>query len=324
MRTEVSRILLTGGSGFVGRHLAPELALAFPGAARTMLVRTDARERTNGWETVCGDLTDAASIDLAIRRVDPELVIHLAANSAVAGATPIDTWATNAIGTFTLASALARFAPEATVLLASSGEVYGASFGHGRVDEASPLVPLNAYAASKIAAEQIFHTVLPRGSQLIVARGFNHTGPGQDVRFVLPSFAMQISQFEAGLRLPFLRTGNLEAERDFLDVRDVVQAYLKLLAARDLPRRAVINVTSGRTFKLRDLVVRMQALAFCRFDIVVDPERLRPSDIPKALGDPSLLMQLTDWRPVHSIEETLQSLLDYWRLKQKESGPTAH
>ena len=145
---------------------------------------------------------------------------------------------------------------------------------------------------------------------MIVARAFNHTGPGQDTRFVLPAFAAQIAAIEAGQVAPKLMVGNLDAQRDFLDVRDVCDAYLALLRGAKPGCRETVNVASGKAHRVGDLLAQMQTLSTAAFDIVPDPERMRPSEIACSVGSPAKLVGKTGWAPKVSLATTLRDVLD--------------
>lgn len=311
-------ILVTGGGGFVGRYLSDALAKAYPSARRTILYQVAPADPLSGWESHVADLTDEEAIQATVSALDPDLVVHLAAQSSVGqvGLLGETTWRVNLGGTLALASAVARHAPKSTFFFASTAEVYGASFNAGVATEETPLRPMNAYSSSKAAAEQLLRDVLPKPTRLIVTRSFNHTGPGQDERFVLPAFAAQIARIEAGLIPPVLRVGNLEAERDFLDVRDVIDAYCRLIAPElDLPNRLTVNVASGRAMKIGDILHSLRALSGVAFEVEIDPARLRPSDIPTACGDSTRLRDLTGWAPMHTANDTWRALLDWWRAR---------
>lgn len=312
-------ILLTGGTGFVGPLLASSVQSVWPHAKHTALVREGHPPLPQGWSPLVANMQDAQSVEAAVATTKPDLVLHLAAQSSVAqsiGAAG-DTWAVNCLGTHNLASAVARHAPQSCFLFSSSSEVYGASFGATPVQETTAPMPLSAYSRSKLAAEHLLADVLPASVQLIVVRAFNHTGPRQDVRFVLPSFAAQIAKIEKGQQPPRLEVGNLDAKRDFLHVGDVIQAYMALLGkSKTLPARNLFNVASGHSHAIRTLLEHLQSMSRVPFDIVQDPARMRPSDILIACGDPSRLFQATGWVPATSIEQTLAQLLDYWRHKE--------
>ena len=310
------RILFTGATGFVGHDLAPAIANAFPAARRQMLRRKGDPVSHAGWEAIEADLLDGGAIDAAVAASRPDLILHLAAQASVgdsAGAAE-HTWRINFDGALNLAAACARHAPGATFLFVSSSEVYGLSFRDGPAHEDTPLRPANAYARSKAAAEAMLGDVLAAPMRLVIVRPFNHIGPMQDERFALPSFAAQIAAIEAGRRAPRLEVGNLDAARDFLDVRDVCAAYVALLRkAQSLPMRGVFNVGSGRTWTLRALLDLLSALSTREFEIVVDPARLRESDIPVAAGVSDKLAAATGWAPRIALEETLRAMLDYRR-----------
>jgi GDP-4-dehydro-6-deoxy-D-mannose reductase len=214
-----------------------------------------------------------------------------------------------------LAGAVARHCPHARFLFVSSGEVYGGNFRGPPVTEDTPLMPLNAYARSKAAAEAMLADVLPQSARLIVTRSFNHTGAGQDERFALPTFAAQIARIERGEQPPRLSVGNLSAQRDFLDVEDVVDAYLRLLEADGLPQRATFNIASGNAHAISEMLDRLRALARTKFDINVDPNRVRASEVACAVGDASKLRQATGWAPARSLDDMLSRLLVYWRQR---------
>lgn len=306
--TRRAAILLTGASGFVGSRLAPLLAATFKGQRLVALTANP----PPGWIGAPADITDAAQIEALIAQERPCKIVHLAAQSSVGAANGVAsaTWRVNAIGAFALANAVARHSPDATLLFASSAEVYGDAFLAGPVDEDAPPQPKNPYARSKLAAEGIFADLLSPTNQLIVGRAFNHTGAGQDARFVLPSFAQQIAAIEANRHPPVLHVGNLDAERDFMDVDDVCDAYCALLMAKGLPTRATFNIASGEAHSIRSLLLRLKALARVAFTIEVDSARMRPNDIPRAVGRNNRIIAATGWSPRRLLDPLLQSLLD--------------
>ncbi len=314
--SRAARILLTGGTGFVGAHLAPALVAAFPHADRLLLRLPGETAAREGWRTAEGHVTDAAAMTRLVADFKPDLVLHLAAQSSAGASLKAaeETWRVNFDGTLELASALAHHAPGATFFFVSSSETYGENFRSGPADETTPLAPANAYARSKAAAESMLPDVLRADQRLIVVRPFNHTGPGQDTRFVLPAFAAQIADIEAG-GPPVLRTGNLDAMREFLDVRDVSAAYVALLRA-DTGARATFNVASGRAHRVGDILEMLRARSRRAFTVENDPERMRPSDIPHAAGSSARLHALTGWAPQIPLEATLDALLDYWRARR--------
>ena len=312
-----ARILMTGAAGFVGRWLAPALRVAYPASALAAILRHPS-DTCPGWTPFCVDLVDAKAIAEAVREWRPDLVVHLAAQSSISQAPHLaeETWRINAVGALNLAGAVGRMMPGATVFNVSTGEVYGASFLNGPASETTPISPGNIYARSKAAAEAIFEDVLPRESRLISVRPLNHTGAGQDERFVLPSFAAQIARIEAGLVEPKLLVGDIRVERDFLDVRDVVDAYLLILAgAGSLPQRSLFNVASGEPRRIDDLVDLMARASTRPFDVEVDSARFRPAEIPRAVGDASALRQHFGWAPKRSVDELVGGLVRYWRSR---------
>jgi GDP-4-dehydro-6-deoxy-D-mannose reductase len=306
------RILLTGGNGFVGGYLAPVLFAALPGVEGLLLRRPGTTGCPEGWGLTEAEIFDREAVAAIVARFKPDLVMHLAAQTSVGESKreTEETWRVNFDGSFALASACAHAAPSATFFFVSSSEVYGRSFLNGPVREDAPLQPMNVYARSKAAAEQVIADVLPAQARLVVTRSFNHTGPGQDERFVLPSFAAQIARIEARLQPPEIRVGNLDAERDFLDVRDVCRAYVALInTVPALPARSVFNVSSGSSRSIRSLLEILSQKSSARFEVVVDHKRLRSVEIPNAVGRNDLLRAAVEWQPLHPIDETLAALL---------------
>nr|WP_232372215.1 NAD-dependent epimerase/dehydratase family protein [Acuticoccus mangrovi] len=308
---------MTGGAGLVGPYVADRLATRFPDRSivRTVRYAGDLRAAP---DVVAVDLADAADADRLIRDVKPSLVVHLAGASSVALArtAPSAVWHNNRDAAWCLARAIGRHAPEAVVLFSSTAEVYGASLNLGPASEDTPPLPRGPYPNSKRAAEVIFARDLPESSRLIVARPFNHTGPGQTETFVVPAFAAQLARIEKGLIPPRMVVGNLETERDFLDVRDVADAYVRLLAAAErLPRRLVVNIARGEAVRIRDILDRLVALSGLDVTVSVDPARVRPNEVPRATARTDRLTSLIDWHPSHSLDETLQSVLDDQRAR---------
>jgi GDP-4-dehydro-6-deoxy-D-mannose reductase len=294
------RVLVTGASGFVGRHLAPALA-----AAGHEVVAVGGPRDNAPYEKL--DLHDAGAAAALLARVRPDAVVHLAGQAFVPAslADPLATLALNAGGTARLLEAMRALERPPRLLLASSAEVYGIQRPERMpLDEQAPLLPANPYAASKAAAESC---ALAWGRayrlDVVVARAFNHIGPGQDERFVVASFAHQLAQIAAGgPRL--LYVGNLEAERDFLDVRDVADAYVALLASGRAGE--VYNVCSGRAVAIREILRQLITIARVPVEVREDPNRMRPSDVPLLLGDAAKLRAATGWAPRRTLGESLR------------------
>jgi GDP-4-dehydro-6-deoxy-D-mannose reductase len=293
------RALVTGAKGFVGGHLLPALARA-------------------GWSLVGSerrvDVTDARALEDCVARARPDLIVHLAAQSSppLAQAQPERAWRVNFLGTRAVLEAAARRAPKARVLLAGSGDVYGAAApGSPPFRESDPLRPRSLYASTKAAADLLGGVYAERGLDVVRLRAFNHTGPGQDERFVLASFAKQAVEIAAGRREPVLRVGNLDSTRDFLDVEDVVEAYLAL--SRETVPAGAYNVASGRAVRVGDALDAILRLAGVAPRIEVEPARLRPTD--SAAGDASRLRAATGWAPRVPFEETLARVVADWRAR---------
>lgn len=304
------RILVTGADGFVGGHLLRTLAR--DGANETFagfLPNTAAGVAAPAAEQIPLDVTDPASVEAAIEAARPDRIFHLAAQSSVGRSLddPLGTWTVNATGTLLLAETLRRARRPARLLVISSAEVYG-PVDDRPIREDLPLRPTTPYGASKAAAEMAALQAGREGAlEVVIARSFNHTGPGQDERFVLPSMARQLARMRAGEAEPVLRVGNLAARRDFLDVRDVVAAYLALIE-RGVPG-GVYNVCSGVARSLREVVARLVEISGTGASIEVDPARLREVDIPVLYGSADRLRAL-GWGPAIDLDRTLRDLFD--------------
>lgn len=316
------RTLLTGANGFVGKILCSTLQQA--GHHVIALSTGDNGSPSAADEQLIGDIRDYEQLRSAIRDAQPDHIIHLAAisNVAISFKDPLQTWQTNVMGSVNLIEALRAEAPNAFVLFASSSEVYGESFKAGvPLNEAAPCAPMNPYAASKLAAEAAFNQAFRQGTAGVIVRPFNHIGVGQSPDFVTASFARQIAMIEAGQQPPQLKVGNLQAERDFLDVRDVCDTYVKLLelASSQAPYPRLLNISSGQPRKIQTILDTLLSLSDQKINVVEDPERMRPSDIPTASGDSEAIRTLTGWKPKYDLKDTLEDLLDHWRKVARSS-----
>lgn len=305
-------VLVTGADGFVGRVLVGRLvAMLAPGAQLTLCARSPIADAPG--PVVPLDLSNDKAVADAVAAARPDLVVHLAALSSVAGSASnaAATWQVNVGGTMRLAAAIAALCAPATVLFASSAEVYGRTFNEGCLDEEAPLGPQSPYARSKAAAEAALADMLPGNVQLIVARPCNHSGPGQDARFVLPSFAEQIVAIEHGDRTPVMRVGNLESRRDFLHIDDVIDAYMALLAAAPhLPARTVFNIASGNPVTIGSLLTGLLAQSSSKIMVETDPDRMRTADVASTCLLPDRLLAATGWKPMRTHDDLLRAVLD--------------
>ena len=289
-----SRAFVTGGSGFAGQHLLDLL----PGAT------APSREEL--------DLLDADALRAAVRESAPEAVWHLAALASVGRSweVPAETIAENLTMTVNLLEAVRTEAPEASVVLISSGEIYGPP-DRLPVDEDAPLRPQNPYAVSKAACDLLGGQYADAtGLRVVRLRPFNHTGPGQSDDYVVGTLTRQVAEAEAaGLKEALVRTGNPESARDFSDVRDVARAYLAA-AALDA---GVYNVASGKAVTVRELIDLVRAGARIPVRHEVDPARVRAHDVPEVRGSAERLRAATGWTPEIPLDQTVADALDGWR-----------
>ena len=255
------------------------------------------------------DVLDADALREAVRAERPRAVVHLAAAASVSESwnRGAEAWQVNALGTVNLLDAVAVEVPEARVLAVSTAEVYGAA-QEVPTPEDAPVAPLSPYGASKAAAELACEqSRRADGLAVLITRSFPHLGPGQDERFAVGSWVLQVARAElAGGGV--LQVGDLTVRRDLLDVRDVARAYEALLDPA-VPL-GTYNVASGRAWELREVVELLIGLAGCRIEVEQDPDRLRPSDIRVVCGDPSRLSEATGWSPQIPLEQTLADALD--------------
>jgi GDP-4-dehydro-6-deoxy-D-mannose reductase len=307
-RIEGCTALVTGASGFVGRHLTRALAER----SATVHGLGDVPPRSPlplaGWRTARID--DADSLRAAVAEIRPDVVVHLA-GQASAGRSfeePSETFRANAIGTWNLLEAVRREAPKARVLAIGSGEVYGPQPEGTRVAETAPFRPVSPYALSKAAADAFAEVAARDGLDVVRTRSFAHTGPGQDPRFAVPSWGRQIAAIERGESEPVIRVGNLEVTRDLSDVRDVVRAYLALIERGN--SGAAYNVCRGEGVRLADVLERMRRMARVPLEVTTDPARLRPVDVPWLVGDGSAIARDAGWTPEIPLDRTLADVLE--------------
>jgi GDP-4-dehydro-6-deoxy-D-mannose reductase len=313
----VRRILITGGTGFVGPHLLRFLKSR--DVKVTAVSSGDPITREAGTDYWKADIRNADDIAAVIRAANPEHIYHLAGVSSVAASwsDPRLTFDVNVIGSYNVFAAAMRLPSPPRILNVSTAQVYLSS--DSALTETSAVGPDNPYAASKAMAELLAVQHRKSGSGgVITARAFNHTGPGQLPGFVLPSFAKQLAEMEAGLRPTVLNVGNINVKRDFTDVRDVVVAYC-LLLDKAAPGE-IYNVCSGSALLLADIVRELQKNCRVTVRVEVDPSRLRASEPRLVVGDPEKIKRVTGWSPQVPLERTLHVLLDYWRTAIKRDA----
>jgi GDP-4-dehydro-6-deoxy-D-mannose reductase len=316
------RTLITGITGFAGSHLADYL-LTRAGVEVYGIMRW--RSRTENIEHLKGkvklaecDLRDPSSIREVLRNVRPDRIYHLAAQSYVAMSwvAPTETLTTNLIGEANIFEALRQEAmTDARVQLACSSEEYGLVLpGETPIKETNPLRPLSPYGVSKVAQDYLGYQYFKSYNLFIVrTRGFNHTGPRRGEVFVTSNFAKQIAEIEQQKREPIIYVGNLEAVRDWTDVRDTVRAYY--LSLEEGEPGEVYNICTGRGYKVREMLDILLSFSKVKITTQQDERRMRPSDVGLLVGDRSKFEQRTGWQPTIPFEQTMEDLLNYWRAR---------
>jgi len=317
---KTKKALITGITGFVGSHLAEYLIrenVEVYGTSRW-------RSKTDNTDHLLGkiilqeaDLLDAHSLYSIIDKVRPDFIFHLAAKSYVvtSWASPANTMETNLTGAVNLFEAVRKTGHDCTIQIACSSEEYGKVLPNEvPIKETNPLRPLSPYAVSKIAMDYLgyqYHESY--GLKVIRTRGFNHTGPRRGDVFAESTFAKQIAEIEKGKREPVVMVGNLTAERDYTDVRDMVRGYY-LAVLKGKPGE-VYNICTGHAWKIQKVLDFLLGLSKVKIEVKEDPERLRPSDVPVLIGDNTKFVKQTGWQPEIPFEKTLTDLLNYWREK---------
>lgn len=304
-------VIVTGAAGFAGSHLLDRL----PGAGRIIgWHRPGGRVPGNprsGIEWRAVDVTNREAVGNAIAESRPDRIFHLA------GAASVETSWTNAVphlqinvmGTEAVLDAVRLSDLSCRVLVVTSAQVYGPS--DGPISEDVPLLPQSPYGFTKLAQDRLALATAADGLDVVVARPFNHIGPRQEAGFAIASFARQIARIEHGQANPVLAVGNLESHRDITDVRDVVDAYMRIMEAGQTGR--AYNVCSGRAWRIRDLLDSLLSRSTAKVEVTTDPARFRPVDVPVVQGDPSRIRTELGWTPQIDMQQTLHDTLDYWR-----------
>lgn len=321
------RILITGITGFAGSHLADYLASHHPDAEAHGIYRW--RSATDNITQLLGkvqlhqcDIKDAHNVYEIIEHVRPDKIFHLAAQSFVPASwdSPAETLHTNIVGQCNLLEAARKLCAggyDPVIQIAGSSEEYGMiSPDDLPIKESTPLCPMSPYAVSKVAQDHMgFQYYKSYGLRIIRTRAFNHDGPRRPEVFVTSNFAKQLAEISKGLRPPVVRVGNLEAVRDFSDVRDVARAYW--MATERCSPGEVYNIASGTGYKIRQVLDRLIELSGVQgVQVEADPARMRPSDVPILIGDSRRFREATGWEPHYSFwNQTLSDLLDYWRMR---------
>ena len=314
------RVLITGITGMVGSHLAEYCLergdVEVVGTVRWRSPRENIAGIVDRVQLVDCDLRDAASVRRLLERTQPEAIFHLAAQSFVPASWdgPADTLATNVGAQVHLLEAMRELGlTDVPLHIAGSSEEYGLVLPEEvPITEENPLRPLSPYAVSKVTQDLLgwqYHRSF--GLRTVRTRAFNHEGPRRGYVFVTSNFAKQIAEIEAGKRLPVLEVGNLEARRDWHDVRDTVVAYW--LAAFEGEPGEVYNIGRGEATSVREMLDLLLSMAKVDVEVRPVPERMRPSDVELLVCDPSKFKQRTGWEPKIPFDQTLRDTLEYWR-----------
>ena len=312
-------VLVTGASGFVGSHLVadltardtPELVVAWhrPGKPAGVAPRSATEGVDVRWDEV--DMLDRVAVGTELEAMQPDCVYHCAGVANVHGSwdATLGTLEVNVRGTAHLLDTVERLDSPTRVLIPGSALVYKPSAF--ALTEDATIGPVSPYGLSKLAQEMLGRHSADRGSHVVIARAFTHIGPGQALSYAASSFANQVARIEAGLSEPVISVGFLDARRDLMDVRDTVRAYRSLMTHGKTGQP--YNVCTGVARQIRDVLDGLIAQSTAAVEVRVDPARLRPTDNPLLLGNPSRIAADVGWRATIPFEQTLRDLLAFWR-----------
>ncbi|MBP8137309.1 MAG: GDP-mannose 4,6-dehydratase [Candidatus Eisenbacteria bacterium] len=315
------KVLITGVTGFAGSHLVEFLHsrgdCEIHGIYRWRSRMENIEHLTQLITLHECDLRDAMNTYDTIARIRPDWIFHLAAQSFVptSWVAPSESLSTNVMAQVNIFEAVRRLGLKTRIQLACSSEEYGMVYPEETpIKETNPLRPLSPYAVSKVAQDMLgYQYWMSWKVDSVRTRGFNHEGPRRGPVFVASDFAKQIADIEKGKKAPILHVGNLEAKRDFTDVRDMVRAYV--LALEKCEPGEVYNIASGSCWTIQALLDHLLSLTKVKIEVKEDPARLRPSDVPILLGDNTKFVKATGWQPTIKFEQTLSDMLEYWRSR---------
>ena len=314
------RVLITGITGFVGSHLADYILANHPDVEVCGIIRWRSRRENilHIEEKIAlfeADLKDVISLEKCLAEIKPDRIFHLAAQSFVPTSwkCPAETFTINAVGQINLFEAILSLKLDPKIHVAGSSEEYGLVQSEELpMKETNPLRPLSPYAVSKVAQDLLaWQYFKSYGLRTVRTRGFNHTGPRRGEVFICSNFAKQIAEIEKGKRDSVIHVGNLEARRDFSDVRDIVRGYWLCLEKGE--EGEVYNIGSGKNYTMQAVLDMLLSMSKVNVKVQIDSRRIRPSDVPVLLADSSKFRKLTGWKPEIPLRESLQDLLDYWR-----------
>ena len=314
-----TRVLITGVCGFVGSHMVEYLSkrndCKIFGLKRWQEREDNIKEIKNKFIEIEGDIIDTISMQRIIKETKPDKIFHLAAQSFVPTSwkSPEETLLTNAIGTMKIFEAVRQSKIDPVIQIACSSEEYGLVYPNEvPINETNPLRPLSPYAVSKIACDFLgYQYYQSYGLKIIRTRAFNHEGPRRGEVFVTSNFAKQIAEIEKGIKEPIIYVGNLNAKRDWTDVRDVVDAYW--LSTEKCEPGEVYNIATGKSRTIKEMLDKLLSFSKIKIEIKEDSSRIRPSDVEILEGDSTKFRKITGWKPKISFEKMLKDSLDYWR-----------
>lgn len=311
------KALIIGAAGFVGGHLINHLCSienieTFATKLKAEKISNECIGKENVYDLdICDDVQTKTVMDI----IRPDYIFHLAAQSSVSLSwkEPALTYNINVIGTINILEAIRKLELTTRILLIGSAEEYGRiERDELPINENAPIRPSNPYAVSKASQEAIAKLyVQAYGIDIIMVRAFNHIGPGQSTSFAIPDFAKQLVDIESGRKEPVIYTGNLNAKRDFTDVRDIVEGYCKLV--RKGITGEIYNIGSGRSYSIKELLRKMIEISGKNIEVKNDPARFRPVDISELRADITKIKTQANWHPHITIDDSLEDILNYWR-----------
>lgn len=309
------KILITGSEGFVGQHIIS--LLAKNNYDIIGLSKETKLETTNQVRYIIGDILDSDKMFAILKNFTPDVILHLAGIAKTWDNDPRLVFDINLYGTLNIYQSILKLKDSQgynpKIIYVSSAEVYGNTTDTSQITEEFPLNPINEYASSKLAADRLsYQYTQSHKLNIVILRPFPHIGPGQKTGFFVPDVVSQIVEIENTPSKDTLFVGNLTTIRDYLDVRDVVEAY-RLVIEKDFTPGEVFNICSGSGIKIADLLNLILKLTTKQIVLAKNPDLIRPVDLPTYVGSNQKLVAATGWKPQYSLENTLKDIIKYWR-----------